>query len=71
MITLKDSMAWLVRAQYFVNKSLGTSKVLSQQKNNNKIIANSGTLQRSVDEGLSVLKGSNPMPAAVVFGRVS
>ncbi len=29
-----------------------------------------GTLQKSIDEGLSGLKGSNPMPTAVVFGRV-
>ena len=29
-----------------------------------------GSLQRSIDEGLSGLKGSNPIPTAVVFGRV-
>jgi hypothetical protein len=30
----------------------------------------SGTLQTSVDEGLSGHKGSNPRPTALVFGRV-
>ena len=28
------------------------------------------TLQKSIDEGLSRHKGSNPIPTAVVFGRV-
>ncbi len=30
----------------------------------------SGTLQRRADEGLSGLKGSNPIPDAVVFGTI-